>query len=393
MMKDEVRDMIKSRRVLMILLLLLVVVSMVGCSKDNDERKNSEENDINEDISKEKDPKYLTDDMVLFEDVDVINGQIKGLFLSSQRVLTNDNTIYEYYYNFEKIAKLDLVVESILNNYSDSLYLSSVVRNTDGSISYINSSGEIEYTVQLDNVVYLTSIFVTTLEDGHLYSYRIEDGKLGDKYQVYLALDRYSSKDLYTGLVEIEYIPDNNYFFFKLENGQIRHYSNSNYYCNDDNKEIRFYIAAGEKEYLEGKELYKILHYDTTIGEIVATKEKNTSIYYFDESVFDTIGDYARCTADLGKAECYESIKKEIILPDGYTVDDIDQVMSESFNYDLMLVMNDKKVYHYKNEKEWVELTYISQLNKENHIVEMKREIFDTLLVLCDDGYLYEYDL
>ena len=80
-----------------------------------------------------------------------------------------------------------------------------------------------------------------------------------------------------------------------------------------------------------------------------------------------------------------------IAMPDGYTVEDIDQI----YEYDnLLLCLDDGSIFFRDDaepDTEWEFLEEVSELNKDGHIVDFAISLID-IYVLCDDMYVYELD-
>jgi hypothetical protein len=159
------------------------------------------------------------------------------------------------------------------------------------------------------------------------------------------------------------------------------------------------YLTPHSKErmYLEGKENLRMLYYSDNSNEIYVSQEKDSSIYYFDTSSFKTMGDQLQCIKDKGsEALCYESIKNEIALPENYVVNNIKETritsnsVKDAFN--LLIIMDDMKVFYY--DETWKEFEELSDLYKNKHIVKLVTgRPGDPVMLLCDDGYIYEYSV
>lgn len=335
---------------------------------------------------------------------DAVNGKIKDVDVNFKYLITNDDILYRIGYKVEKKLELSKPIDYILDNCVAVQTADILVKNEDGSISHVSPySSKINYTINLENIIYADNRNIITLENGYLYNYTIKDNKTTNKSKVTLYKERKDDKkEAYdsNSKVTLEYLSGGSSIFLKI-NDEIRQFENfllSTYGWSSSSRGDSILLPySGEREYLENHKKLRILYYSTISEEIFTTEDKNTSIYYYDTSSFKTIGDEVQCYKEKGsKALCNESIKKEVSLPNNYTIDNIKETKITSFSvsdaYNPLIIMDDMKVFYYKNG--WTELEELSNLYKNNHIVKLITNggYVSTITVLCDDGYLYEYD-
>lgn len=79
---------------------------------------------------------------------------------------------------------------------------------------------------------------------------------------------------------------------------------------------------------------------------------------------------------------------KKVKLPDGYNISDIKAMYDIYIGEKLLLYTKDNKFYFFNNSK-WEELLELSNMRKENHIVNIVEDSGLDIYILCDDGYLY----
>lgn len=364
---------------------------------DNNNQNNTQNN------NSKNTPKYEGPKLTLFDDDDFteINGKIKDVDINFNYIITIDNTLYDIGPNVEKKLELSKPIDFILDNHVAEQTADLLIKNKDGSVSHVSPYlSKINYTINLENIIYADEYNIITLEDGDLYNYTVENNKTTNKSKVMLYKERDDKKESYDSNIKVnlEYLSGDSSIFIKIDN-EIRQFENFLWSINgwSSREDSTLSPSAGEREYLTNKKPVKMLYYDSvTYNEIYASEEKNTSIYYYDESSFKTIGDELQCVKENGsEALCYESVKKELALPENYTVNNIKEVrptshrVEDSFN--ILIVMDDMKAFYYDDE--WRELEELSNLYKNNHVVKLitNQPYSSDITVLCDDGYLYEH--
>lgn len=304
----------------------------------------------------------------MFEDEDMYYGKIANISYSNNwNIRTKDNTVYSGNI-LSSIDKRFQAKENFKNFSNKTIYPYILIKNKDNSYSiYDQRDSERNFDFKMDNLV-----CVMFQDDENIVSYTLDNNRLC------------LTKQKVNGDIVLDHVP------LKIDEGILNGTTDRVLYdgkiksaiLKNESIEIKkeddtlYYVSLGFDSYLNANSNYG------TIDNV-----DNTYLYSnLNTNIYTVTSDKENIYIRTGMLDNFET--KKVKLPDGYNISDIKAMYDIYIGEKLLLYTKDNKFYFFNNSK-WEELLELSNMRKENHIVNIVEDSGLDIYILCDDGYLY----
>ncbi len=389
---------------IVIILLVAVGIFIVINSKNTNEIKNSnnyskdENRNSNNDLSINNST-YDSNFLEKVDDFEELEGKIIDMKNSGNDLYVSTiNKVYRYKYSkFEEVLESTKSIKCIFLIGYDTV----ILQNSDNSYSIYAKDDKSSDTgmsslykelegIEIENIIYAMDsdnsnkfILIREYDEGYYVDmYELDNNKNVKskelKIPLHLSLGMNNSKEV-NNIKQI-YVKNESKLIFTLSDGKVYETGLSISFSDISNGYIKLYMEGTDVENLNN--VNKVYTEGSTFkyGRPMFEKlgDKN-NLYTYNSKVSDSF---------VGNPD--EQYKISIPLPNGYTTDDIKNVI---FDEDLIIEFNDNNIY-VSNSNNLSNLLYnenLSLLNKSSKIkkIDLKSSEF---IVLMDDNCIYEID-